>query len=124
MLSGLHSLRSAPNEVPSPFSASSAESTKYFARFSRHHRSATMALTRCYASRPWSHVVGSFHPSVCGVCGGCCSASNQSVVGASRRSAAPGSQSIGSQLLVRSSSAFAHRALPATVEAPFLSGSI
>jgi hypothetical protein len=117
MLSGLHSLRLAPNEMPSPFSASSGQSTKYLARFSRHRRSAAMALTRCYASRPWSHVVGSFHPSACGVSVGCCSASNQSVVGASRRSAAPGSQSIGSQLLVRSFSAFTHRALPATVEA-------
>jgi hypothetical protein len=54
-----------------------------------------MALTRCNASRPWSYVAGSFHPSVCGVGGGCCSASNQSVVGASRRSAAPGGQSVG-----------------------------
>jgi hypothetical protein len=69
---------------------------------------------------PWSHVVGSFHPSVCGAGGSCCSASNQSVVGASRRSAAPGSQSIGSQFLVRFSSAFTHRALPAKVAALFL----
>jgi hypothetical protein len=67
MLSGLHSLRSASNEMPSPFSASSGQSTKCLARFSRHRRSAAMALTRCYASRPWSHVVGSFHPSACGV---------------------------------------------------------
>jgi hypothetical protein len=95
MLSGLYSLRSASNEMPSPFSASSGQSTKYLARLSRHRRSATMALTRCYASRPWSLVVGSFHPSVCGAGGGCCSASNQSVVGASRRSAAPGGQSFG-----------------------------
>jgi hypothetical protein len=106
MLSGLHSLRSASNEMPSPCSASSGQSTKYLARFSRHRRSADVALTRCYASRPWSRVVGSFHPSVWGAGGGCCSASNQELVGASRRSAAPGSQSIGSQLLVRSSSAF------------------
>jgi hypothetical protein len=39
--------------------------------------------------------VGSFHPSVCGAGGRCCSASNQPVVGASRRSAAPSSQSVG-----------------------------
>ena len=52
MLSGLHCLRSASNEMPSPFSASSGQSTKYLARFSRHRRSAAMALTRCYASPP------------------------------------------------------------------------
>jgi hypothetical protein len=92
MLSGLHSLRSASNEMPPPFSASSGQSTKYLARFSRHRRSAAMALTRCYALRPWSHVVGSFHPSACGVGGGCCSASNQRVVGTLRRRAAPGGQ--------------------------------
>jgi hypothetical protein len=124
MLLGLHCLRSASNEMPSPLSASSGQSTKYLASFSRHRRSAAMVLTRCYASRSWSHVVGSFHPSACGAGGGCSSASNQQVVGASRRSAAPGRQSIGSQLLVRSSSAFTHRALPAKVEALFLSGSI
>jgi hypothetical protein len=95
MLSGIHSLRSASNEMPSPFSASSGQSTKYLARFSRHRRLAAMALTRCYASRPWSHVVGSFHPSVCGVGAGCCLSSSQVVVGAPRRSAAPGGQSVG-----------------------------
>jgi hypothetical protein len=62
MLSGLHCLRSAPNEMPSPFSAASGRSTNYLARFSRHRSSAAMALTRCYASRPWSHVVGFFPP--------------------------------------------------------------
>jgi hypothetical protein len=61
MLSGLYSLRSAPNEMHSLFSASSGQSTKYLARFSTHRRSAAIALTRCYALRPWSHVVGSFH---------------------------------------------------------------
>jgi hypothetical protein len=95
MLSGLHSLRSASNEMLSIFSASSVQSTKYMARFSSHQRSAAMVLTRCHASRSWSHAVGSFHPSACGVGGGCCLSSNQSVVGASRRSAAPGGQSIG-----------------------------
>jgi hypothetical protein len=44
MLSGLHSLRSAPNEMPSAFSASSGQSTKYLASISRHPRSAAMAL--------------------------------------------------------------------------------
>jgi hypothetical protein len=96
MISGLHSLRSASNDMHSLFSASSAESTKYFARFSRHRRSAARngahSLLR-FAS--WSQVAGSFHPSACGVGGGCCSASNQQVVGASRRSAAPGGQSVG-----------------------------
>jgi hypothetical protein len=96
MLSRLHSLRFASNEMHSPFSASSAESTKYFARFSRHRRSAARngahSLLR-FAS--WSHVASSFHPSAGGVGGGCCSASNQHVVGASRRSAAPGGQSVG-----------------------------
>jgi hypothetical protein len=95
MLSGLHSLRLASNEMPSPFSASSGQSTKYLAPFSRHRRSAAMALIRCYASRLWSHVVGSFHPSACGVSGGCRLSSSQGVVGASRRSAAPGGQSVG-----------------------------
>ena len=95
MLSGRHSLRSAWNEMPSPFSASSGQSTKYLVRFSRPRRSVAMALTHCYASRPWSHVVGSFHPSVCGAGGDCCLASNQEVVSASRRSAAPGGQSVG-----------------------------
>jgi hypothetical protein len=96
MPSRLHSLRSASNEMHSLSSASSAESTKYFACFSRHRRSAARngahSLLR-FAS--WSHVAGSFHPSACSVGGGCCSASNQSVVGASRRSAAPGGQSVG-----------------------------
>jgi hypothetical protein len=111
MLSGLHSLRSASNEMPSPFFASSGQSTKYLARFSRQRRSAAMALTRCNASRPWSHVVGSFHPSACGVGGGCCLSPSQGVVGASRRSAAPGGQSVGaaeyggSVLSLRASSA-------------------
>jgi hypothetical protein len=95
MLSRLHSLRSASNEMHSPFSASSGQSTKYLARFSRHRRSAAMAITRCYASHSWSHVVGSFHPSACGVSGGCRLSSSQGVVGASRRSAAPGGQSVG-----------------------------
>jgi hypothetical protein len=95
MLSGRHSLRSASNEMPSHFSAFSGRSTKYLPRFSRYRRSGAMALTRCYASRPWSHVVGSFHPLVCGVSGRCYSASSQGVVGASRRSAAPGCQSVG-----------------------------
>jgi hypothetical protein len=95
MHSRLQSLRSASNEMPSPFSASSGQSTKYLARFSRHRRSAAVAPTRCYASRPWSHVVGSFHPSACGVGGGCRLSSSQGVVGASRRSAAPGGQSVG-----------------------------
>jgi len=113
MLSGLHCLRSASNEMPSPFSASSGQSTKYLARFSRQRRSAAKALTRCYASRPWSHVAGSFHPSACGVGGGCCLASSQGVVGASRRSAAPGGQSVsaaeygGSFLSLRASGAVA-----------------
>jgi hypothetical protein len=95
MLSRFHSLRSASNEMHL-LSASSAESTKYFARVSRHHRSAArngahslLRFTTC------SHVAGSFHPSVCRAGGGCGSASNQVVVGASRRSAAPGGQSIG-----------------------------
>jgi hypothetical protein len=39
--------------------------------------------------------MSSFHPSACGVVGGCCLSSSQGVVGASRRSAAPGGQSVG-----------------------------
>jgi hypothetical protein len=102
MLSRLDSLRFASNEMHSLFSASSAESTKYFARFSRHRRSAARngaySLLR-FASR--SHVAGSFHPSACGFGGGCCSATNQQVVGASRRSAAPGGQSVSWRSRVR-----------------------
>ena len=96
MLSGLHSLRFASNEMHSLFSASSAESTKYFARFSRHRRSAARnGAHSLLRFSPWSHVAGSFHFSACGFGGGCCSASSQEVVGASRHSAAPGGQSIG-----------------------------
>jgi hypothetical protein len=105
-----HRLRSAAKAMPSPFSASSAESTKYFARFSRHRRSAARngahSLLR-FAS--WSHVASSFHPSAGGVGGGCCSASNQQVVGASRRSAAPGGQSVGAAAYGGSFLSLCHR---------------
>ena len=50
----LHSLRSVPNEMHSPFSASfhSGGFVKHTARFSRHQNLAALVLTRCYASRP------------------------------------------------------------------------
>ena len=69
-------------------------SSKYLFRFARP-RSATAVPSHCRASHPWRRVVSSFHPSVCGSGGGCYLASSQSVVGASRRSAAPGSQLVG-----------------------------
>ena len=56
-------------------------------------------------------------PTACSAFGTRGVAFRQLVVGASRRSAAPGSQFIGSQLLAGSSSTFTHRALSAKVEA-------
>ena len=69
-------------------------SSKYLFRFARP-RSATAVPSHCRASHPWRRIVRSFHPSVCGAGGGCYLASSQGVVGASRRSAAPGSQFVG-----------------------------
>ena len=59
----------------------------------------------------------SVQPAACRACGTQRAAFCQFVVGASRRSAAPGGQSFGSQLLAGLSSAFTHRATPAKVEA-------
>ena len=63
----------------------------------------------------------SVQPTACSACGTRRVAFCQFVVGASRRSAAPGREFIASQLLARSSSALTRRALPAKVEA-FMSG--
>ena len=59
----------------------------------------------------------SVQPAACRVCGSRRAAFCQFVVGASRRSAAPGGQSLGSQLLAGLSSAFTRCAVPAKVEA-------
>jgi hypothetical protein len=50
----LHRLRSVPNAMHSPFSASFhlGGFIKHTVRFSRHHTSAALVLIRCYASRP------------------------------------------------------------------------
>jgi hypothetical protein len=63
-----------------------------------------------------------FPCSMCSACSTRCFAYCQFIVGASRHSAAPGSQFIGSQLLAGSSSEFTHRTLPAKVEAFSRSG--
>jgi hypothetical protein len=100
--------------MASPFSASFhlSESAKYLARF-------PLLLSWFRGSYAGSFLTLStlgFQSSMCSACGTGSVAFCQFVVGASRRSAAPGSQSIGSQLLAASSSEFTHRTLPAKVE--------